>query len=77
MALTITNVVRANGPTCEHLTVTVNDEGVDRTFETEFSEIDHIVDGLGGVQDSKRTLILLWAAYRRRFGRSIQNVDIA
>lgn len=77
MALSITSVTRANGPTCEHVIVTVNDEGATRSFDSAFSEIDRLIDELGGDVQAKRVLVLLWAGYRRRQARAVTGVDIA
>jgi hypothetical protein len=76
MALSITDVARHNGGTCDHLTVTINHEGVSRTFETSFYEIDQILADLS-LLEQLRMLCILWAKYRRLQGRAIENVTIA
>jgi hypothetical protein len=70
MALSITSITRENGTTCDHIVVTVDDEGTSRTFRASFMEVDKLIDDLGGPLQAKRTLVLLWAAYRRSKGRA-------
>lgn len=77
MPLSITAVDRHNGPTCDHLTVTVNHEGATRTFTTSFGEIDALIEGLGGPIQAQKSLTMLWAAYRRAHSRSVIGVNIA
>lgn len=77
MPVSITSVQRENGPTCDHVEVTVNDEGTTRTLRTSFAEIDRMIEDLGGTQAAKRTLVLLWAAYRRSRSRAVTGVEIA
>lgn len=76
MAISITAIDRHNGATCEHIAVTVNDEGVSRTFETTFTEVDRLFEELS-VLDQKKLLVMLWARYRRATGRQVIGVNIA
>lgn len=76
MAIRITAITPVGGAGCDHRTVTVNDEGTSRTFQTSLGEIDTMLDGLS-VNDQKKMLVYLWAKYRRSQGRAILNVDIA
>ncbi len=76
MPLSITDVARHNGGTCDHLTVTVNHEGVSRVFETSFYEIDQMFSELSLLEQLKM-LVALWAKYRRMQGRAIEGVNIA
>jgi len=71
MALSITSIVRENGSTCDHIVAAVNDEGTSRTFRSSFMDVDKLIDDLGGPLAAKRTLVLLWAAYRRSKGRAV------
>lgn len=75
MALSITSATRVNGAACDHLDVVVNVEGRTATVRTSFEEID------GDLPDSDaeivRLLVVAWAAYRRRVGRTIVGVNIA
>jgi hypothetical protein len=75
MALSITSATRQNGPTCDHLTVTVAVEGRSVTVSTSFAEIDAIVPDSDA--DLLRMLVYTWAAYRRRMGRAVVGVNIA
>lgn len=75
MSLTITNIQRTNGASCDHITVTVNDEGTNRTFSTSFPEIDAMFNDLTLIEQ-KKMLVILWAKYRRAFGRTVLNVEI-
>ena len=77
MSLSITSVVRENGAGCDHLTVTVDHEGVSRQFKTSFGDIDALIASLGGVIPATKTLVMLWAAYRRAESRSVVSVTIA
>ena len=74
MAISITSAVRENGPVCDHLTVTVNVEGVNKTFKTSFAEIDGLP--MASNEDLKE-IVIRWAKYRRSQNRTILNVDIA
>lgn len=76
MALSITSVTRKNGAQCDHVTVTANDEGVTRTFDSSFGEIDALFSDLG-TGEQRRMLVLLWAKYRRSQGRQVIGVEIA
>lgn len=77
MPLTITNVTRENGATCDHVQVRYDHEGVSRTFTTSFTEIDQLGTRLGPPIEVLQTLVSLWAQYRRREGRTVVNVTIA
>ena len=74
MSISITSAVRENGPACDHLTVTVNVEGVSRTFKTSFSEIDALPMA---TNEDLKEIVMRWAKYRRSQNRTILNVDIA
>lgn len=76
MPISITAIDRHNGAQCDHITVTVNDEGTTRTFNTGFSEIDSLFDNLT-VIEQKKLLVMLWARYRRAAGRAVIGVNIA
>jgi len=60
-----------------HKTLTVNDEGTTRIFNTTLNEVDELIEQLGGNQQAKKVLIMLWAAYRRSQSRTITGVNIA
>lgn len=77
MPISITSVVRVNGPACNHITITVDDEGQSRSFESSFPELDALIDQLGGPLAAKKALVLLWAAYRRSQARVVVGVNIA
>ena len=74
MALSIISVVRISGPQCDHISMTVDDEGTERTFATSFAEVDELIGGQP--LRAKRDLVLLWAAYRRAMGRAVVGMDI-
>lgn len=76
MSLSITSANLKSGCS-SHRQVVVDDEGVSRTFEVTLPQVDALIDELGGSQQAKRMLILLWAAYRRSQGRAITGVTIA
>jgi len=73
MSLVITGTARENGANCNHLIVTINHEGVTRTFKTTMEEIDAVPMTAEDMKD----FIIRGAKYRRMNGRSILNVDIA
>lgn len=77
MPLSITSVVRMNGVQCNHVTITVNHEGTTRTFETSFPELDELITKLGGPVEAQKSLVMLWAAYRRFHSRTTTGVNIA
>jgi len=78
MAITITAVTRDGGSNCQHVTITVNDEGSTRTVKTSYGEIDAFLDErFDSPQEMKKALVLLWARYRRAQGRAVVNVGIA
>lgn len=77
MSLSITSITRHNGPECDHLQVTVNHEGTTRTFDTSFDELDHLIETLGGAVQAQKTLVMLWAAYRRAHSRAVLSTVIA
>lgn len=77
MSLSITNIQRIHGPNCQHIIVTVDHEGTSRQFETSFPDVDVLIDQLGGPQEAMKALVMLWAAYRRRNGRAVLNVELA
>ena len=76
MALSITSIVRQNGPACSHLTITVDHEGTPRTMTTSFGEIDTMFDALSPAEHIKM-LVILWAKYRRVTNRPVVGVGIA
>lgn len=76
MPLSITAIARENGPGCDHITVTVNHEGVSRTFNTSFPEIDAFFSDLTPLEQL-RLLVVLWAKYRRMQSRAVVNVEFA
>lgn len=73
MPISITSTARENGPACNHLIVTIDHEGVARTFKTSFAEIDALPMAVEDLRD----FLLRWAKYRRLMGRAILNVEIA
>jgi hypothetical protein len=75
--LKITSVTRENGAACNHVTLVVDHEGVSRTFKSSFPELDALVASLGGPAEAAKTLVLLWAGYRRTQGRTTVNIEIA
>jgi hypothetical protein len=75
--LSVTSIQRHNGAGCDHITVTVNHEGVTRTFDTTFAEVDALIASLGGQVAAQKSLVMLWAAYRRAHGRGVLNVEFA
>jgi hypothetical protein len=75
--ITITGIARKSGPGCDHIVVSVDDEGTPRTIDTSFPEVDALIERLGGPLQAKRDLVLLWAAYRRSQTRVVIGVDIA
>lgn len=76
MAISITSIVRKNGPDCNHIRVTYNDEGTSRTFDTSFAEVDGFKNELTALE-LKELFLTVWAQYRRARGRTVLNVDIA
>jgi hypothetical protein len=78
LALKINSATRINGASCDHLLIEIDDEGVTREVRTSFSQIDAQLNQLNlSPIEMKRTLVLLWAAYRRSKSRAIVNVEIA
>lgn len=75
--LRITSITRENGAACNHVVIVVDHEGISRTFKSSFAELDALVAQLGGPVEAARTLILLWAGYRRLHARTTIAVDIA
>lgn len=76
MPLSIASIVRENGPNCDHIVVTVNHEGVTRTFNTSFKEVDALLAEMTPLEQL-RMLVLLWAKYRRTQSRTVVNVEFA
>jgi predicted sulfurtransferase len=76
MALSITSITRENGAACDHVSVVVSHEGVNRTFKSSFGEIDTLMDRMAPLEQL-RMLCLLWAKYRRAEGRAFLGVTIA
>jgi hypothetical protein len=76
MALTITSA-NTQAWCTDHRRIVVDDEGVTREFVTTLEEVDQMIADLGGTQKAKKTLVLLWAAYRRSQGRAVTGVAIA
>ena len=75
--LSVTTINRVHGPLCKHYTVTVNHEGVSREFPVNESDLDALIDSLGGAIDAQKTLVILWLAYRRAMNRTMTGVNIA
>lgn len=76
--LKIISVTRERGATCNHVAIVVDHEGTNRTFNSSFGELDALIARLGGPVEAAKTLVLLWAGYRRaQAGRAIINVEIA
>jgi hypothetical protein len=75
--LKITSVTRENGAACNHVVVVVDHEGASRTFKSSFHEIDALVAQLGGPAEAAKTLVMLWAGYRRSHSRVVINTEIA
>jgi len=69
MPLKIVSITKPTG--CDHIIVTVDHEGVSRTFTTHLGQIDSLIDDAGGPLLATRDLVLLWAAYRRARGRDV------
>lgn len=76
MPLSITSTTRINGPACNHVAISVNHEGVTRTFSTSFAEIDNTLKDMT-VPEQIQMLVILWAKYRRAQGRPVLNVEFA
>lgn len=78
MALRVNSVDQhITGPSCNHIQVNAQREAATGSFITTFAEVDALVNSFGSLAEADRALIMLWANYRRRFGRSIIGVDIA
>jgi len=71
MSVSITNITRANGPGCNHLTITVDVEGVERTIHVDPTDLD-FDDAI-----SPQQLIVAWARYRYKRERPVVGVEIA
>ncbi len=76
MSLSITSANASSGCS-DHRDLVVNDEGVSRTFKLSLAQVDAFLATYDSTADMKRTLVLLWAAYRRSQGRPITGVNIA
>lgn len=68
MPLSITSVT--NPTNCNHRLVTVDQEGTTRQRVFSLQEIDDHLDDRDPV-DVLWELVILWAAYRRKLGRSV------
>lgn len=75
--LSVTNIDRAHGPLCKHYIVTVNHEGVSRQFPVNETDVDELIDSLGGPLAAQKDLVILWLAYRRAMNRALTGVVIA
>ena len=77
MALSIVGIARDGGPGCDHVTVTISDEGTVRAFKSSYGELDDLIASKGGRAEGCKELVMLWVAYRRSQSRPIIAVDIA
>lgn len=76
MPLSVTDIARCNGGTGVHATVTVNHEGVARTFTYDLDKVDEILGDLAPLE-KLRILVALWVKYRQTEGRALVGVNIA
>jgi hypothetical protein len=75
LAITVTSIVRVNGPSCNHYTITVDDEGVPRTIT--ISEAEIIAWSGDNPAEIKKNLVASWLRYRKTFSRALVGVPIA
>lgn len=75
MSLSISSATSPSS--CNHLLVTVDQEGTQRQFRMTLAEVDTLLDSFESPAEAFKALVMLWAAYRRKFARTIVGVVIA
>lgn len=77
MAIKITNIERINTAPCKHFRITVDEDGVSRTFQMSRGQMEESFETFPGKH--KGALVLGWVRYRLEQGATLQdllNVEI-
>lgn len=77
MSLSVTSITRVHGAQCKHFVISVDHDGKPRQFPATESELDELIELLGGPIEAQKSLVLLWLVYRRAAARALTSVVIA
>lgn len=72
MALSITGIARENGAACDHLVITVDDDGTSRTLRLSVADAARTLDSYE--PNYRVALVLCWLRYKRARGASLASL---